>query len=524
MSADQTNHGNNHQTDNTVSDSFEYGGRMLTVNTVYNLLGRILPLIIAVLAIPFLVRGLGVDRFGVLMLAWMVVGYFGIFDMGITRATTKYVAEALQERNSKKVSRIVWSSLILLIGLGIIGSITAIILMPWLVNDVLKIPVELKKESLTAFIILSVSLPFVLGTTGIRAALEGMHKFKIVNSIKVPASMYSFLAPLLVLIFTTNLVYIVSALVAGRIIVFLIHAGVCITCVLENKKPLLPNMETIKQLMGFGAWMTITIGVGSFMSFGYVDRFMISTVLNMESVTYHATPFEMAIKMLVVTGGVLGVLFPVFSAYAKEQQERMMILHQRVVKILLFCLGPLSILVITFAKPILHLWLDADFAAKSALVLQIIMYGVLINSLSLTSSSALQALNRPDLTAKRVLAVLPLYIIADWICTAKWGIAGTACVWTGWVIVDILILYVILRRLVPDQSRNIRLGFTAVLVAVCGIPVISVLFTQVSDVIVRIFVSMAVLSILLLGFWKYGFNSEDRSRIKTIFKPVNLHK
>ena len=71
------------------------GGRRLARNVFWNLLGVGTPLLVAVVAIPRLIEALGTDRFGVLTLAWMVVGYFGLLDLGLGRALTKLVAERL---------------------------------------------------------------------------------------------------------------------------------------------------------------------------------------------------------------------------------------------------------------------------------------------------------------------------------------------------------------------------------------------------------------------------------------------
>ena len=56
---------------------------MIIKNTVYNLLGHVLPLGAAVICIPLIIDGLGIERFGILILVWLIVGYFGIFDLGM---------------------------------------------------------------------------------------------------------------------------------------------------------------------------------------------------------------------------------------------------------------------------------------------------------------------------------------------------------------------------------------------------------------------------------------------------------
>lgn len=68
-------------------------GRLLARNTLWNLAAQILPMAVALFAIPILIRGIGVPRFGVLSLAWIVIGYFSLFDFGMGRALTKLVAE-----------------------------------------------------------------------------------------------------------------------------------------------------------------------------------------------------------------------------------------------------------------------------------------------------------------------------------------------------------------------------------------------------------------------------------------------
>src|ERR1700732_409713 len=59
-------------------------GELLARNTVWNLVGFATPMLVAVLVIPFLIRDLGTAKYGVLTIAWGIVGYFGVFDMGLS--------------------------------------------------------------------------------------------------------------------------------------------------------------------------------------------------------------------------------------------------------------------------------------------------------------------------------------------------------------------------------------------------------------------------------------------------------
>jgi O-antigen/teichoic acid export membrane protein len=67
--------------------------RSILHNAGWNLLGNLMPMLTGLLAVPYLVKQLGTERFGLLSLGWILIGYFGLFDFGLGRALTKMVAE-----------------------------------------------------------------------------------------------------------------------------------------------------------------------------------------------------------------------------------------------------------------------------------------------------------------------------------------------------------------------------------------------------------------------------------------------
>src|SRR5216110_3506099 len=99
-------------------------GRLLARNTIWNLLGSGAPMVVAVFCIPILIRGLGKDRFGVLTLAWALIGYTSLFDLGLGRALTQLVAQKLGAGEEKEIPSLAWTSLVLMTLLGLAGSIS----------------------------------------------------------------------------------------------------------------------------------------------------------------------------------------------------------------------------------------------------------------------------------------------------------------------------------------------------------------------------------------------------------------
>src|SRR3954463_4133366 len=78
-----------------VSDAAVTSTRLLARNTFLNLFAQLAPLVVAFVSVPILITALGSDRFGVLTLAWTLIGYFGLFDLGLGRALVQAVSEAL---------------------------------------------------------------------------------------------------------------------------------------------------------------------------------------------------------------------------------------------------------------------------------------------------------------------------------------------------------------------------------------------------------------------------------------------
>ena len=143
-------------------------GRLLARNTVWNLVGSGAPMVVAVFCIPILIHGLGTERFGVLTLAWTLIGYASLFDLGLGRALTQLVARKLGAGEEKDVPGLVWTSLALMLLLGVLGAGVVGLSSPWLVHRALNVPAELQREALESFYLLGLAVPVVICTTGLR--------------------------------------------------------------------------------------------------------------------------------------------------------------------------------------------------------------------------------------------------------------------------------------------------------------------------------------------------------------------
>jgi len=418
---------------------------LLARNTLWNLLGQAAPLLVAVGAIPVLLRGLGSERFGILALAWVVIGYFSLFDLGLGRALTQMVARELGIGEADRIPALAWTALAMMLVLGVGGALVFAALTPWLIFHILKVPAELKGEGLATFYLLAASLPVVIVTTGLRGLLEAHQRFRLSNAVRVPMGIFTFGGPVIVLPFSRSLAWVVAVLLAGRLIAALAYAILCRRVVPALGKRPLMDRRALAPLLRFGGWMTVSNIVGPLMT--YLDRFVIGAVISVTAVAYYATPYEVVSKLVVIPIALAGVLFPAFSASYQRDRGRAALLFQRGAKYLFLVLFPAALVVIALAQEGLRLWLGAEFAGQSTHVMQWLAAGFFLNSLAQVPFALVQGTGRAAWTAILHLVELPFYLLALAVGLAVLGIDGAAIAWALRSGIDMVVLFAMSRRL-----------------------------------------------------------------------------
>lgn len=419
--------------------NLEISGKILARNTLLNLIGQIIPLLVGIITIPFIIRGLGVERFGLLSLAWVVVGYFAIFDLGLGRGITKFVAEALGKGEDEQIPHLVWTAVTVQAILGIAGALVLLGITPLLAERILNIPTEIISEAKIIFYILSFSIPVILVSSTFSGVLEAFQRFDLVNIVKVPSNTLTFLLPVVGLLLGFNLPGIVALILFTRIgtLVAFVVINLCITPQLRRYSG---SSSLFPRLFSFGGWVTISNIVGPILV--YLDRFLIGSLLSLAAVAYYSTPYEAVTRLWIISASLATTLFPAFSSLeGVKDRQKLGMLFARSVKYILLVSGPIILVVMLFAKEALQVWLGVDFAQQSTLAMQILALGVLINSLAHIPFALLQGAGRPDLPAKFHLLQLPIYVVIAWFSITQWGIAGAAGAWTFRIVLDTILLF-----------------------------------------------------------------------------------
>jgi len=494
-------------------------GRLLARNTLWNLVGNGAPVIVAVFSMPILIRGLGKDRFGVLALAWALIGYAGLFDLGVGRALTQLVAKKLGCGEEREVPSLAWTSLLLMLLLGVLGAVVVMVISPWLVQHALKVPGALQVETLRSFNLLALSLPVVITTTGLRGLLEAHQRFALANALRIPMGVFTFVGPLLVLPFSRTLVPVIAVLVLGRVLGCAGHLWACFRVMPALRREASFDWSSIPPLLSFGGWMTVNNVVGPLML--YVDRFVIGSILSIAAVAYYTAPVDIVLRLVIIPSAVVGVLFPAFATSLHREPDRSALLLARGLKYVFLAMFPVVLFLVSFAHETLRLWLGPAFEHEGAVVLSLAAAGIFVNSLSTVPFVLIQSAGRPDLTAWLLVAELPVYSVLLWSMTRWKGIDGTAMAWAIRLLGEAACVFFLSYRLLPHKPK-LLLGLCTALTAGLGILYLATL-PQNPASRTMFFVATSLCSAIAAWFW--GLTPAERQPWKRIPAelPVQVH-
>jgi len=482
----------------------------------FNLFGYGIPLFAAVFTIPIIIHKLGTDRFGILTLAWVLIGYLGLFDMGLGRALTKLVSEKLGSGLIDEIPTLIWTALAVMAGIGIFVAIAAALSVPVLSREILKIPPELRKESTTAFMILVLFTPVIITSVGFRGVLDAYQRFDLTNTVRIPLGLFTFIAPLMVIPFSVSLVPLFVVLMGGRMVALLVQGYFCLRVVPNLKNRIRIDPTNIGALLRFGGWMTVTNIISPLMI--YADRFFIGAVISVTAVAYYATPGEVITKLLLISGSLMGVLFPAFSSTYDNDRPKTTALFLKGIKYIYLIMFPVSLVIVTFSGEGLSFWLGTEFARQSTLILQLMTIAVFFISLGQVPYSLIQGAGRPDITARLHLIELPVYLMVLYLLIRGFGIRGAAFAWMLRAMIDSTLLYFLARRLLKPALPSTRLDrFSAIPIVLCLLAAgFSFVHMAVTVKLVGVFCFLAIYT---GAGWIWFLNASEKDMIKNTVRP-----
>jgi O-antigen/teichoic acid export membrane protein len=394
----------------------------LQFNTLVNLAGFVLPIAVSIVTVPRYLTLVGPDRYGVLVIVWIMLGYFGVFDLGLGRATAQQVARAVGD--PQRTNTVFWTATGINTLLGVVGGLVLVPVAYVLIEHVFKFPSELKHEVVRSLPWLAFSVPLITVSAVFTGALQGRERFVPVNAIISVNGILFQLVPLVVAEHHgPNLVWLIASATLVQLVTSVLGFAACVRWISDRR----PHVERDlgRVLLRFGGWVSVSGLIAPLLTI--IDRLVVGAAVGAGGVTRYSVPFNLATRLWIIPNSVSRTIFPRLAMLPSQRAKEVAV---DALYGLFVAMTPIVIVSLLLVEPFLDLWVGSKLGHDAPRIAAILLMGVWVNGLAYIPYTYLQAQGRPDLPAKLHLMELLPFLAVLWVGLKLAGVQGGALAWS----------------------------------------------------------------------------------------------
>lgn len=393
-------------------------------NAVSNLMGAVVPALVALGTVPLVVKGLGEAGYGVYSLVTAIVGYFAVIDINVTAGSVKFIAEHNAREDRDKINQTLFFGIIVYALIGLVGGLGLFFGARYFVNDVFTVPAAIVPEAVATLQLAALGFFLSQLQTYLQSVPQALMRYDISSRIEM---VFGTLVPLLtvgVLMLGYGLFEVILLRVAASSIHCLIlWAGI---------RRLLPGLAfrwagaaVRRELLGFSAYSFLSRFAS--LSYAHADKLIIGALVGVTGLAYFTVAATLANRILGLTYRLSGVLFPAASALAAGGEfDRLNRLYLTANRYVVFLNAAILVLVAVFAEHILRYWMNPDFARNGALVLAVMAMSQFIDSLTSLPSLVNDGMGHPRVSGLFAVARACTGLVIVYLGVRTGGIDGAA--------------------------------------------------------------------------------------------------
>jgi O-antigen/teichoic acid export membrane protein len=493
-------------------------------NTFINFAGSALSYLSGFIVLPFLVRKLGLEQFGLYSIVslFSVTGFMYLLEMGFQSSVIKYTAQFHAQDNRVKLNQLASSAILIFIVLSFFSATIGYFVSPYLVgffkvSDIYRDPLILALR--ITFVTHLFSFPGLIAT----GLVQGFQDFSLQKSLDASITLTRSLGSIALLLFGASFIDLVIFMSVLQVLQCLILFGYLMIW----RKIRIHVSEFSVSLLKEIRQMTALVFIGRLCSFAFthVDRLILSHYVGPAALGL----YEAAIRLPFGIKGILSqlniVLMPASSHISSgvESEERLSRIYVKAVDFQFFVSLPIIITFLVFAHPIMRLWLGAG-TDQAATLMQIALIIPLMGPFVYVGGSMLLGTNRSLHTYTWITVVLSLVNLAlDFILVPTIGTSGVL-----WATAGAMILLQPFNFQLFRKEFDVRLSeFSKILWTSAGITAVVVLVWRIFNVDdlasgwpQLIAGSGALWFISSLALYQWGLQESERVLISGYFEKI----
>ena len=442
------------------------------------------PFAITLVTLPLLLGIIGLDRYGLLAIAWMVTGSVGFMQMGMGRAVVQRINASKRENSSNSLEER-YSILVSAFSLTLVASLAASVLgsvaiYAYCVSFEI-VEADLMAEVLGSLGFFGVSIFLGFWVTLLLGVYQTDERFIFYSSIRFLNVAGAQLLPLAAVFFfsPTFSVLMMAVMVSRMVIVVIMLYGIR-SDLLKMPQHKFTRAKSL-DLLSFGGWVS-ALGLLSPLLV-VLDRFLIGATVGAGAVGAYTIAYNLCTRLLVIPSSVSNVMLPKLS---RLKTKRLNAASTHGLHVTAILMTPTLVGFIVVYDSFVSAWMSTDIAEQTSRIAAILAVGVWSTSIAQAPFTRLTSEGKVRTIAIWHMLQVPFYALALWLSLKAVGPVGAAYCWSARVTVDSIGLMIISRMrpawsdlllfgivliatlsqlLIPDDSLRLNIGIALIFIS-----------------------------------------------------------
>jgi O-antigen/teichoic acid export membrane protein len=399
-------------------------------DSIVSLVGTVCTGVVVLLSVPLLLQKIGDVRFGTLTLVWLIAGYAGLLDFGLSRATARYIAIA---ESLAQHAQIIWSAVWLCSAIGLVFGVIVYLCGGGLLHGLASTKTESDLMPIVPWIATLIPLALINGV--LIGALEGRQRFVAVNIGQV-------LTTALMQAFPTVAAYWIgpelSSIVPAAVFARMISTALLFVVALYAVVPARPrciDWHVTRRLFASGTWFSLAGILGTL--FQTIDKFFIAWFVGPSAVAHYSVPESVVRRTSLLP---LAMIRPLFPRLTSLEEKASRLLAQRSLELVILLMTPIVVVAILGVRVFLNVWVGKEFSSVSAPIGALIAFGLWFNSLAFVPDIYLQARGKASISVLCSSIELVPHLLLLYVGLTRFGLWGGACALLLITVLDVILL------------------------------------------------------------------------------------
>lgn len=381
----------------------------------------------ALVTTPVLLRRLGAESYGILVLAGTLGGLGALLDLGLTPAVVSLLSRSLQTGDQVRSASVVGNALALYLSVGAVAGVGLATAAPWIVRDLLHVAPELATQARVTFQLSALGLALNLWFAVFTAIPLALERYELVGLRQVAVTLVTSVAMIAAALLGVRVSGLMAISVGGT------AAGLGIFYIVSRR--LLPDVSfrprldrrSVRNLASFGG-LKLAGSVAGALVFRF-DQVAIGGILGPAAAGFYAVPSNALAR---VHGIVVDAAAPLLPRASRLRDDPAALRRYLLDGSRLLFIIALAVFVSVFvlADRLLAEWVGgsqgAALSSKAALATRLLVVALAIQALAAVPVTLCEAVGRPALPNGFAVVSALLHVPLVLALVPRFGISGAA--------------------------------------------------------------------------------------------------